>query len=153
MVIETDGCSDECQIEDDEIYDQVLEWLNTDEIHNRFVGNLRSEAEGILEKVENDYLEAEGVMETGPNYPKAKHFTHESDKKDNSGSYGGVGRALTALAEMPDKLTEFDYREESGTNGKTYDMTSVDYNRLCEVLEAATEIKDKELDQKNFREN
>ncbi|MBY6294304.1 hypothetical protein GLU60_02860 [Nanohaloarchaea archaeon H01] len=142
MGIETNQGSTEWEYGDQETYDDVLDWFNDNDIGNSIAVGLIDEAESLYEKVEENYLEAEGVLETGSTQPKA------SDFEDESGSHEGIiGRALTALAEMPDKLTELDYwSENSNSNANRYDMTSVDYERLCGVLEAVTRIDDEDLD-------
>lgn len=129
----------------DELYEEVLNCFNSGRIENQLLGVLRDQAEDLLEKVEGDYLEAEGPIKTGPSYPKASYFNNEKVEHNASDDLG-LGRALTALTEMPDELTEFDYWIKTGNKATTYDMTSVDYENLCDLLEAVTRIEDEDLD-------
>jgi hypothetical protein len=128
MVVETNG---------DETYNKVVKYLS-DELTNNSAGALVEKSEDILEKVKTDYVEAEGVLEKGKNYPKVSEFSDESNLSGKN-----YGRALSALAEMP--FTDFDTRRDENPP-KTYDMASADPERLCEVLEIITEIPDEELD-------
>jgi hypothetical protein len=146
MGIETDYSSTEWQYGDQETYDDVLEWFNDNNMVNSIAVGLIDEADFMLEKVEENYLEAEGVVETGSTQPEASDFEDESSSHEKI-----IGRALTALAEMPDRLTEFDYwGENSNSNTNRYDMTSVDYECLCGVLEAVTRIDDEDLDWNSY---
>lgn len=138
MDIENGESGTEWKYGDEETYDDVLEWFNDNDMYNPIVKNLISGAEDLLKKFEDNYLEPEGPAETGVIYPQAHHFEDGSNEQV-------VGRALTVLAEMPDELTKFDYWDETRSNGKTYDLTSASYERICEVLEATTKVEDENL--------
>jgi|APHM01.1.fsa_nt_gi hypothetical protein len=60
-----------------------------------------SEAELILEKVEENYLEADSIIDRGSLYPKANEFSDENTSTER------MGHALGALAkdESPTKFT------------------------------------------------
>lgn len=156
MSTETKGHHSELQYGEDKMFREVLSWLNdTDEGRERYLaGALLSEAEGLLEILEQDYLEADGIIEMGPTQPQANDFTQKPDTGISSNTQR-VGQALSALAEMPDYITEFDYLGDPDEDiGSTrYDMTSANYESLCGAVEAVTNIQDEHIKWQSYNED
>lgn len=155
MSIETGGDHPEIQYGEDGMFGEVLNWFNdTDEGKERYLaGALLSEAEDLLGVFEQDYLEADGIIEMGPTQPQANDFAQKSDTGCSNAQR--VGQALSALAEMPDYITEFDYLGDSDEDvGSTrYDMTSVDYESLCGAVEAVTNIRDEHIKWRSYNQD
>ena len=96
MSIETGGDHPELQYGEDRMSGGILNWFNdTDEGKERYLaGALLSEAEDLLGVFEQDYLEADGIIEMGPTQPQANDFAQKSDSNAQR-----VGQALSALAD------------------------------------------------------
>lgn len=140
---------------DNETYKEVLEWFNdTNEKERYLAGALRSEAEGIMEVLEEDYVEPDSVIDMGSTQPQAADFTENSTYSDRFSNTQLVGQALSALAEMPENITQFDYWGDSNEKNDStrYDMTSVDYEQLYDVVEAVTRVEDDDLEWPALRE-
>jgi len=138
MRIETDG-GDTWQYGDQETYEDVLRYFNEEDTNRKAAGHLRNKAGLIFERVEEDYLNEEAPTGDMSLYPKAWQFDDDSSKNSKS-----MGKALGVLADM--EITDFDYWTETDNGSSTYDMSRVNYECLCGVLEAVTRIEDEDLD-------
>jgi|APHM01.1.fsa_nt_gi hypothetical protein len=136
MTTETNVDGFEWEYADNRTYRQVVDYLNSGEIHKIEGEILRSKAGDILEKVEENYLEPDEIRETGAMYPTANHF-------DDDNSTGRTGRALSALA-SDESPTEFSTWWGTGTKD-TYDMSNVDLKNFCGVLEVSAKVEDEVL--------
>jgi hypothetical protein len=143
MRIETDG-GDTWQYGDQETYEDVLRYFNQEDTNKQCAGHLRIKADDILEKVEENYLDEEVPTGDMSLYPKSRQFDDDSSKNSKS-----MGKALGVLADMEN--TDFGYWTNAGFEGSsTFDMSDVDYEHLCGVLEAVTRIEDEDLDWKTL---
>lgn len=155
MSTETSQSHVEEDYRDNETYKEVLEWFNdTGGRERRLAGVLRSEAEGIMKVLQEDYVEPDSVIDMGSTQPQAADFTENSTYSDLFSNTQHVGQALSALAEMDEDITQFDYWGDSNekNDATRYDMTSVDCKQLYDVVEAVTRVEDDDLEWPTLRE-
>lgn len=126
--------------QDDGFYEEVKDDFNGVDAHNK--GFLKEYAQDIADAVENNYIEAENIVDRGPDVFTARKFPLDPPDENENQHNRDLGRAFTVLKQM--ESTDFDIWRN--THDKKYNMRDTNYEQLHAVLQSISKIPDDDLE-------